>query len=82
MKRIELEHVLRASACSDLHDIAGSKCVAGRDEDADRVRALLRHDMIKINRLVEPLGQLDPVQHPSERLIAWANRRAAEAATP
>ncbi len=68
--------------CPDLHDIAVSKCVAGRDKDADWVRALLRHDMIKINRLVERLGQLDPVQHPSERLIAWANRRAAEAATP
>ena len=68
--------------CPDLHDITVSKCVAGRDKDAAWVRALLRHDMIKIHRLVERLGQLDPVLHPPERLIAWANRRAAEAATP
>ena len=68
--------------CPDLHDIAVSKCVAGRDKDAAWVRALLRHDMIKIHRLVERLGQLDLVLHPPERLIAWANRRAAEAATP
>ena len=69
-----------SAVCPDLHDIAVSKCVAGRDKDAAWVRALLRHDMIKLARFVERLGQLDPVLHPPERLIAWANRRAAEAA--
>ena len=69
------------AVCPDLHDIAVSKCVAGRDKDADWVRALLRHDMIKIDRLVARLGQLDPAKHPPQRLIAWAYRRAQEAST-
>ena len=88
MKRVELEHVLRASAaiigeltavCPALHDIAVSKCVAGRDKDADWVRALRRHKMIGIERLVERLGQLDPAKNSPARLIAWAQRRAQEA---
>jgi hypothetical protein len=67
------------AVCPDLHDIAVSKCVAGRDKDADWVRALLRHGMIKIDRLVERLNQLDAALHPPTRLIAWARRRAQEA---
>lgn len=67
------------AVCPDLHDIAVSKCVAGRDKDADWVRALLGHGMIKIDRLVERLSQLDTTLHPSEHLIAWARRRAQEA---
>jgi hypothetical protein len=67
------------AVCPDLHDIAVSKCVAGRDKDADWVCALLRHGMIKIERLVERLNRLDPTLHPPARLIAWAQRRAQEA---
>ena len=67
------------AVCPDLHDIAVSKCVAGRDKDADWVRALLRHGMIKIDRLIERLGQLDAAFYPPAHLIAWANRRAQEA---
>ena len=67
------------AVCPDLHDIAVSKCVAGRDKDADWVRALLCHKMIGIERLVERLGQLDPAKNPPARLIAWAHRRAQEA---
>ena len=67
------------AVCPDLHDIAVSKCVAGRDKDADWVRALLRHGMIKIERLVERLNQLDAKLHPPAHLIAWAQRRAQEA---
>ena len=65
--------------CPDLHDVAVSKCVAGRDKDADWVRALLRHGMIKIDRLVERLNQLDATLYPSANLIAWVRRRAQEA---
>ena len=132
MKRVELEHVLRASAAITLdtsfvvigsqavlmefpdapaelllsneldlypalhperadliegaigqlsmfHDIAVSKCVAGRDKDADWVRALLHHRMITLDRLVERLQQLDASAHPPARLVAWAKRRAQEA---
>jgi hypothetical protein len=65
--------------CPDLHDIAVSKCVAGRDKDAGWVRGLLRHHIITIDRLVERLQQLDASAHPPARLIAWAQRRAKEA---
>lgn len=68
--------------CPDLHDLAVSKCVAGREKDADWIRGLLRHGMIGLDRLVERLGQLDPSKYPPERLVAWAQRRAAEAAAP
>ncbi len=65
----------------DLHDIAVSKCVAGRDKDAAWVRGLLRHRMIEIERLEERLRALDPGQSPApiDRLVEWARRRAAEA---
>lgn len=65
----------------DLHDIAVSKCVAGRDKDANWVRSLLRHGMIDIDRLVARLRGLDPSVDPIDKLIAWAERRAAEAKT-
>ncbi len=68
--------------CPDLHDIAVSKCVAGRDKDASWVAALLRHRMIGIERLVERLRCLDSAGQPTDRLVAWAERRAAEAARP
>ena len=66
----------------NLHDIAVSKCVAGRDKDAGRVRALLRHRMFSIDRLVERLCQIDASAHPLQPLqplVGWARRRAAEA---
>ena len=49
--------------------------------DADWVRALLRHRTIGIKRLVERLLQLDASLCPPARLVTWARRRAAEAAT-
>ena len=63
----------------DLHDIAVSKCVAGRDKDADWVRGLLRHEMIDIARLEARLRALDPAGDAVDKLVAWAQRRAAEA---
>jgi hypothetical protein len=56
-----------------------SKCVAGRDKDADFVRALLRHRMIEASTLEDRLRALDATQQPVERLVAWARRRAQEA---
>ena len=58
------------------HDIAVSQRVAGRDKDAGWVRALLRHGMISIDRLVERPCQIDASTHPR---VAWARRLAAEA---
>jgi hypothetical protein len=64
----------------DLHDLAVSKCVAGRDKDAHWVAALLRHKMIELPRFIERLKAMDATQHNIERLVAWAERRAQEAA--
>ena len=45
------------------------------------MRSLLRHGMIDIDRLVARLRGLDPSVDPIDKLIAWAERRAAEAKT-
>lgn len=71
MRREDLEHVLRA---------AGFKSVAGPDKGADWVRALLRHRLIDANRLRERVRALDAKEHSIERLVAWTERRIAEAA--
>jgi hypothetical protein len=63
----------------DLHDIAVSKCVAGRDKDADWVRGVLRYKMIDLARLEQRLRALDASTLPIETYVAWANRRALEA---
>jgi hypothetical protein len=64
----------------DLHDLAVSKCVAGRDKDAHWIAALLRHKMIELPRFIERLKAMDATQHNIEPLVAWAERRAQEAA--
>lgn len=63
----------------DLHDIAVAKCVAGREKDEQWVRALLRHHLIELTRLIERVQALDATQYPIERLVAWVQRRAQEA---
>ncbi len=65
----------------ELHDLAVSKCVAGRDKDAAWVRSLLRHRLIEPARLIERLRALDSARVPAvERHVSWAERRIAEAA--
>jgi hypothetical protein len=66
----------------ELHDLAVSKCAAGRDKDADWVRALLRHHMIEPERLMQRIHALDATQHAVPHIAAWAQRRIHEAATP
>jgi hypothetical protein len=65
--------------CPDMHDLAVSKAVAGRDKDADYVRVLLREKMIEIGTLRERINMLDSAQYPVASVLAWANRRAQEA---
>jgi hypothetical protein len=65
----------------DLHDIAVSKCVAGREKDADWVRGLFRHRMIELDRMLDRIALLDGSAQPISRLQAWARLRHAEAAT-
>ncbi len=65
----------------DLHDIAVSKCVAGREKDADWVRGLFRHHMIELPRFLDRIALLDGSVQPISRLQAWARMRHAEAAS-
>ena len=65
----------------DLHDLAVSKCVAGRDKDAQWVAALLRHEMIELPRFLDRLQALDATRYDIALLTAWAQRRAEEAKT-
>ena len=65
----------------DLHDIAVSKCVAGREKDVQWVTALLRHGLIGLPRFIERLRALDAGTFDIDRLVAWAQRRAPEAET-
>lgn len=65
--------------CPDLHDLAVSKCAAGRPKDADFVRVLLRDHLIDVVTLLERTTML-PRSHEAIQAIAdFARRRAAEA---
>ena len=66
--------------CPDMHDLAVSKCVAGRDKDARFVAVMLTEKMISFDTLEPVPRQLDPTR-PVEATVAWARRRAQEAAT-
>ena len=66
--------------CPEVHDLAVSKCVAGRDKDADFIRALFRHKMIEASIMLERIAMLDPVKHNLPHIIQWTQRRAQEAA--
>jgi hypothetical protein len=65
--------------CPEVHDLAVSKCVAGREKDADFVRALFRHGMIELSVMVERIAQLDTAKHPVQHITHWTQRRAHEA---
>lgn len=65
--------------CPEVHDLAVSKCVAGRPKDADFVRALFRHRMIDLDVLLHRIGQLDSAKLPVAALAEWVRRRSEEA---
>ena len=65
--------------CPDLHDLTVSKCAAAREKDAEYVRVLLRHKLVKLDVLVERIALLDPVKHDLARITQWTQRRAKEA---
>ena len=64
--------------CPEVHDLAVSKCVAGRDKDADFIRVLLQHKMIELSLLLVRINSLAS-EHQPNRVSAWASRRAQEA---
>ena len=63
----------------DLHDLALSKCVAGREKDADFVRELPRSDLLSAVILKERLSLLDSAKYPLEHIGVWIDRRNSEA---
>jgi len=65
--------------CPEVHDLAVSKCVAGRDKDADFIRALFRHAMIELPVMIERIAQLEPTKYPVQYIAQWTQRRAQEA---
>jgi hypothetical protein len=80
MKRASLHYVGEVTAiCPDLHDLAVSKCVAGRDKDADFVRELLRRGHISVDILKERIAMLDATSHPLTHIQQWVERRWIEA---
>ena len=81
MKRASLHYLGDTTVvCPDMHDLAVSKCVAGREKDARFVAVMLKEKLILLSMLEQLIRQLDPMQ-PIESLIAWARRRAEEAST-
>lgn len=65
--------------CPEIHDLAVSKCVAGRDKDADFVCALFKHQMIELPIMLERINQLDAVKFPVQHITQWTQRRARDA---
>lgn len=85
MSRAVLTYIGEITAiCPELHDLAVSKCAAGREKDAQYIEVLLRHRIVNPQTLVERVNMLDPVKHDIQRVTQWIRRRAKEAqeATP
>lgn len=81
MDRATLHYIGDLTAiCPDIHDLAVSKCPAGREKDADYVRVLLRTGMVDAATRETRIGMLDRARSAVPTIIAWARRRAAEAA--
>lgn len=80
MDRASLHYVGDITAiCPDLHDLAVSKCVAGRQKDADFVRELLRCKLVQLDTLRQRVGMLDSARHPPAHILGWVERRHLEA---
>jgi uncharacterized nucleotidyltransferase DUF6036 len=79
MKRAKLIYFGNITAvCPEIHDLAASKCVAGREKDAGFIRVLLRDRLVSLETLLERVSRL-PVPAESQQAVAgWIQRRAAE----
>ena len=65
--------------CPDLHDLCVSKCVAGREKDAEFVRALFEQGHLNIDTLVARIRDLDGNRYPHATIESWARRRQTDA---
>ena len=80
MTRASLHYIDEVTAiCPDLHDLTVSKCVAGREKDADFVRELLRHGLVSESTLKERIAMLDGTRYPLTHIGQWLERRQIEA---
>ncbi|MDH6591516.1 hypothetical protein M2165_001405 [Variovorax sp. TBS-050B] len=80
MQRASLHYVDQLTVvCPELHDLALSKAVAGREKDADFVRELLRLGLVSASILRERAALLDPLKHPVAQIGDWIERRRIEA---
>ena len=80
MKRAVFSYVGDVTAiCPELHDLAVSKCAAGREKDADYVRVLLQHKLVKLDTLMERIKLLDAAKNNLTHITQWTQRRAQEA---
>lgn len=80
MDRATLHYIGDVTAiCPEIHDLALSKCVAGRDKDAGFVRVLLKERMVDLATLLERSAKLDPSRADVSTVTAWVRRRAQEA---
>lgn len=68
--------------CPELHDLCVSKCVAGRDKDAEFVSLLMRDGHVVLDTLLARIEQLDRQQYPVDTIVAWARRRHLDAQRP
>jgi hypothetical protein len=79
MDRASLHYLGDATVvCPEMHDLAVSKCVAGREKDARFVRVMLKQGMIESSTLEKRIRQLEP-SRPIATIVAWAHLRAQEA---
>jgi hypothetical protein len=65
--------------CPELHDLAVSKCAAGREKDAEFLQALFERGDLNLDLLIERVRGLDGAHHPIASIEAWARRRCADA---
>ncbi|MDQ7958015.1 MAG: DUF6036 family nucleotidyltransferase [Pseudomonadota bacterium] len=68
--------------CPELHDLAVSKCVAGREKDADFIEVLLRHQLIQPDEVYGRIDLLDPSKYPRDPIRAWFERCVIRALFP
>ena len=79
MQRHQLEHIIRASAAItgaaqfvivgglEVHDLAASKLIAGREKDLDFVAGLFRHGLVVAKTIGERLAETN-VDEPRRQL--------------
>lgn len=80
MQRASLHYLDDITAiCPDLHDLALSKCVAGREKDADFVYELFKAELLDADTLKQRANMLDSTRYPLAFLSAWIDRRWLEA---